>query len=86
MKRNSLTGLYEGIEEPLMRVLAKMERDGVKVDLRQLDEFAAHLRGELAEREERIRGIAEDQSLNISVRQAEAGSEGQADSEGKLSH
>lgn len=66
MKRNSLTGLYEGIEEPLMRVLAKMERDGVKVDLRQLDEFAAHLRGELAEREERIRGIAEDQSLNIS--------------------
>lgn len=66
LERNSLAGLYSDIEEPLMRVLAGMERDGVKVDLRQLDEFAAHLREELAEREAGIREMAESPELNIS--------------------
>lgn len=66
LEKNSLDGLYLSMEEPLMRVLAGMERDGVKVDLRQLDEFAGHLREELAEREARIRGMAESPELNIS--------------------
>ena len=49
-----------------MLVLAKMERDGVKVDLRQLDEFAAGLRKEMSEREARIREMADEPELNIS--------------------
>ena len=66
LEDNSLSHLYSDIEEPLMLVLAKMERDGVKVDLRQLDEFAAGLRKEINEREARIREMADEPELNIS--------------------
>lgn len=66
LEDNSLSHLYFDIEEPLMLVLAKMERDGVKVDLRQLDEFAAGLRKEMNEREARIREMADEPELNIS--------------------
>ena len=66
LEDNSLSHLYSDIEEPLMLVLAKMERDGVKVDLRQLDEFAAGLRKEMSERETRIREMADEPELNIS--------------------
>lgn len=66
LEDNSLSHLYSDIEEPLMLVLAKMERDGVKVDLRQLDEFAAGLRKEMNEREARIREMAGEPELNIS--------------------
>lgn len=66
LEDNSLGHLYSDIEEPLMLVLAKMERDGVKVDLRQLDEFAAGLRKEMSEREARIREMADEPELNIS--------------------
>ena len=66
LEDNSLSHLYFDIEEPLMLVLAKMERDGVKVDLRQLDEFAAGLRKEMSEREARIREMADEPELNIS--------------------
>lgn len=61
-----LSKLYDTMEEPLMKVLAKMERDGVKVDPGKLDDFAAGLRKELKEREERIRTIAADPLLNVS--------------------
>jgi DNA polymerase-1 len=43
-----------------------MERDGVKVDLSQLKVFADQLRKELAEREARIREMADEPTLNIS--------------------
>ncbi len=66
LETDSLTGLYLEMEEPLMCVLSKMERVGVKVDLGQLEEFAAGLRTELSEREARIREMAEDPGLNIS--------------------
>lgn len=33
MVTNSVSGLYDEIEEPLMHVLEKMELTGVKVDL-----------------------------------------------------
>lgn len=66
LEDNLLGHLYSDIEEPLMLVLAKMERDGVKVDLRQLDEFAAGLRKEMSEREARIREMAGEPELNIS--------------------
>ena len=66
MATNSVSGLYDEIEEPLMHVLEKMELAGVKVDLAQLGEFAEELRKEMNEREARIREIAEMPELNIS--------------------
>ena len=54
------------MEEPLMRVLAKMERDGVKVDLAQIEDFADSLRRETAALEAEIRELADEPSLNIS--------------------
>ena len=58
--------LYDEMEEPLAKVLAKMERTGVKVDLRQLDHFAQGLRKELEERQMRIREMVGEPDLNIS--------------------
>ena len=66
MATNSVSGLYDEIEEPLMHVLEKMELAGVKVDLAQLGEFAEELRKEMNERESRIRDMAEMPELNIS--------------------
>ena len=64
--REQLPEFYDSMEEPLAKVLAKMERDGVKVDLQQIRVFADGLRRELTERENRIREMAGDPSLNIS--------------------
>ena len=58
--------LYDEMEEPLAKVLAKMERAGVKVDLRQLDHFAQGLRKEMEERQTRIREMVGEPDLNIS--------------------
>ena len=66
MATNSVSGLYDEIEEPLMHVLEKMELAGVKVDLAQLGEFAEELHKEMNERESRIRDMAEMPELNIS--------------------
>ena len=64
--REGLPDFYNQMEEPLAKVLAQMERDGVKVDLSQLKSFADGLRQELARREARIREMAGDPALNIS--------------------
>ncbi|MBQ9411247.1 MAG: DNA polymerase I [Bacteroidales bacterium] len=64
--RKDLPDFYDNMEEPLSKVLAQMERDGVKVDLRQLSHFADTLRVELVEREARIREMAGEPLLNIS--------------------
>ncbi len=64
--KENLPDFYDSMEEPLAKVLAKMEQDGVKVDLTRLKEFAEGLRRELAEREARIREMADEPSLNIS--------------------
>ena len=64
--KENLPDFYDSMEEPLAKVLAQMERDGVKVDLARLKEFAEGLRRELAEREARIREMADEPSLNIS--------------------
>ena len=64
--RQELPPFYDSMEEPLAKVLAQMERDGVKVDLSQLKVFADGLRAELTEREARIREMAGDPGLNIS--------------------
>ena len=61
-----LTGLYESMEEPLLKVLSRMERNGVKVDLGSLKDFTEHLRAEMYEREANVRRLAEEPSLNVS--------------------
>jgi DNA polymerase-1 len=64
--REDLPDFYESMEEPLAKVLAQMERDGVKVDLDQIKVFADGLRKELTEREIRIREMVGEPALNIS--------------------
>ena len=64
--RENLPDFYDKMEEPLSKVLAGMERAGVKVDLGQLRDFADGLRRELVQREARIREMAGEPGLNIS--------------------
>ncbi len=64
--REGLPELYLRMEEPLSKVLAQMERDGVKVDMGVIRHFADGLRKELSEREARIREMAGEPELNIS--------------------
>ena len=69
MDELSATGadrLYLEIEEPLVSVLARMERTGVKVDLQQLHAFAQSLKEELAKMQDTIREMAGEPDLNIS--------------------
>lgn len=66
MAGTSTADLYGEMEEPLIRVLGKMERTGVKVDLGQLSEFAEELRREMTDREVRIREMTGEPDLNIS--------------------
>lgn len=65
LEAEGLTGLYFEIEEPLIRVLADMERTGVMLNAQSLKEYEGELKKELAEIEEKIYEIAEDRSLNI---------------------
>ena len=58
--------LYDRIEEPVAKVLAKMEVAGVRIDMAPLKAFADELRGEIAGREARIREMAGEPGLNIS--------------------
>ena len=66
MEAHSVTGLYDRMEEPLLKVLARMERTGVKMDFTQLADYTASLENELREREARIREMAGEPDLNIS--------------------
>ena len=66
LARQGLSDVYLKIEEPLIRVLAKMEKDGVKMDLDSLRSFAAGLREEVQQREEKIRAMSGNPNLNIS--------------------
>ena len=66
LRESSLDFLYADMEEPLALVLGKMERDGVKVDVASLEEFAQGLRGEIALHEGRVRELAGEPTLNIS--------------------
>ena len=60
-----LTKLYDEIEEPLVRVLAKMEIEGVKVDLNQLRRYSDSLSAELSQIQDRIRTDVGEPNLNI---------------------
>ena len=63
---SGMASLYDGMEEPLIRVLARMERTGVKVDVASLSEFAESLRRTMLEREAQVRDIAGEPGLNVS--------------------
>lgn len=62
----SITTLYDKIEEPLIKVLGKMEQTGVNVDIKQLKAYAKELHEELNSREATIRNMAGEPHLNIS--------------------
>ena len=65
MEQTDLMNLYEKMEEPLQRVLSKMELEGVKVDLTQLRRYASALTVEMNTIQDEVRKMAEDPALNI---------------------
>ena len=60
-----LIALYETMEEPLMKVLSRMEQEGVKIDSAQLRRFASDLAVELNGIQENVRTMADEPNLNI---------------------
>ena len=66
LSKKALTDLYETMEEPLLKVLSRMERNGVKVDLASLKDYTEHLRSEMVLREAKVRELAGELSLNVS--------------------
>ena len=65
LEAQGLVELYNTVEEPMIEVLAAMELAGVKVDTKQLADYAVELNAELAELEKEIREIADEPALNI---------------------
>ena len=55
-----LQELYFSIEEPMIRVLADIEMAGVRIDCGALGEYAVELGARLAELEDEIRQIADE--------------------------
>lgn len=64
-RTEGLRRLYDEIEEPLVRVLSRMERTGVKIDLDSLRDYAEGLRKEMLEKEAAVRELAGDPDLNV---------------------
>ena len=58
--------MYNEMEEPLLKVLSKMERNGVRMDLESLKEYTMHLREEMSAHEARVRELAGEPALNVS--------------------
>lgn len=65
LESKALDGLYDTMEEPLLKVLSTMELEGVKVDTTQLRRYAASLAAEMNEIQERVREMAGEPNLNI---------------------
>ena len=65
MGKMELQKLYETVEEPLIKVLSKMELEGVKIDTVQLRRYASSLAAEMNEIQDRVREMAGDPDLNI---------------------
>jgi DNA polymerase I len=53
-----VTRVYETVDRPLVPVIARMEREGVRVDREELSRLSAEFTGQIAELEERICGEA----------------------------
>ena len=60
-----LLKLYDEIEEPLQKVLARMELTGVRIDVDSLRDFAESLREKMLACEAKIREIAGTPELNV---------------------
>ncbi len=65
LKDSGTENVYYDIEEPLIRVLAKMENAGVKVDVGQLKHFSDRLSAEMNECRDRIREMVDEPELNV---------------------
>lgn len=65
MEDMNLRDLYDSMEEPLMKVLSKMELTGVTIDLAQLRRYSSSLSMELNEIQEKVREMAGEPNLNI---------------------
>jgi len=65
MEAEGLLSLHDEVEMPLVEVLCDMEEAGVRVDRDLLKQMAKGLQKQADELEERIRDIAEDNSLNV---------------------
>ena len=65
LKAKEVDGLYDTMEEPLLKVLSRMELQGVKLDLTQLRKYASSLAAEMNEIQERVREMAGEPDLNI---------------------
>lgn len=61
-----LQSLYQEIEEPLIRVLSNIEKEGFKIDTPLLMEFKGELLDRMQSLQEKIREVANDPFLNIS--------------------
>ena len=66
LSENGADKLYDDMEEPLLKVLSRMERNGVKVDLGSLKDYTENLRAEMVAREAKVRELAGEPSLNVS--------------------
>jgi DNA polymerase-1 len=60
--------LFDQVEMPLLIVLAKMEMNGVKVDMDLLNEYSKEVEGQLQQKEERIYALA-GEAFNINSSQ-----------------
>ena len=65
LEEQGLAELYSKIEEPLIRVLASMETEGVKIDSASLKNYGQELSVELVGLEDRIREMVGDPGLNV---------------------
>ncbi len=65
LRDKGLDSLYDTMEEPLLKVLSRMELQGVKLDLAQLRKYASALAVEMNQIQERIREMAGEPDLNI---------------------
>ena len=65
METTGIISLYDTMEEPLMKVLSRMEVEGVKIDSAQLRRFASDLAVELNGIQEKVREMADEPNLNI---------------------
>ncbi len=65
LEQNGLNALYETIEEPLVRVLADMECEGVKVDTATLRQISSGMAETLDKIRQTIRDMAGEPDLNV---------------------
>lgn len=65
MARENAANVFDGIEMPLVPVLAKMERAGMLVDPDRLRNLSEGLATQITEVERRIRDLAGDETFNI---------------------